>query len=109
MKCKLSFPGPGSLCRTVFSLGKVTQQDGSEAGRQVQSRDPRVWSVDLWTGETPKARLAKGHDAFKEDEVIGGCGHLALWDLQACSREGETEGGRQVDGGEPSLGCQFCS
>lgn len=67
MKCKLSFPGLGSLCHPAFSLGRVTQQDGLGAGGQVHSGP-----VDLWAGKAPKARLLKGCDAFKEDEVIGG-------------------------------------
>lgn len=66
MKCKLCFPGQGPLCHTAFSLGRVTQT----GGRQGLSRDPRV-CLDLWTEKAPEAWLSKGHDDFKEDEVMG--------------------------------------
>lgn len=66
------FQAWGPFHHTAFSLQRVTQQDGREAEQQVQSRDPGIWAMDLWIGKTPEAWLPKGHDAFKEDEVIEG-------------------------------------
>lgn len=104
MKCKLSFSGQGFLRQTAFSLGRITQQGGSEAGRQVQNRDPKVCSVDRKGSE---AWLSKGHDTFKEDEVIGA---EATWLLEGCRLQPRGKGRRWKAGGTwgPSLRCQLC-
>lgn len=72
MKCKLSFAGLQSLplCCILPGEGHTARWEWDwETGTE---RDPGVWSVDLWTGKALEAWLSKGHDAFKEDEVIGG-------------------------------------
>lgn len=52
LEMQLSFLGWGCLPSLqgacYVTLERVTQQDGSEAGRQVQNRDPGFWAVDLW-------------------------------------------------------------
>lgn len=67
MRRKLSFPGLGSLLS--YFPGRVTY---SRMGVGIQSGDPGVWFVDLWTGRAPETWLSMGPDAFKEDEVIRG-------------------------------------
>lgn len=88
MTCKLSFPGLRSLCHPAFSPGRLTQQDGRGAGGQVQS------------GTWEQARLPR--PGCRRDAMplrrMKSSGAEATWlrEPTACSREGETEGGRQV-------------
>lgn len=99
LQCSCHFQGWGPLPSRSLLPGEGHTAGGEWAGREVQSRDPGAWAVDLWTGKAPEARLSKGHDAFKENEVIKGLGPPGSAKAAACSREGEAEGGRQVGRG----------
>lgn len=74
--------------------GRVTQHDGSEAGRPVQSGDPGFWPVDR-TGKVHRRGCQRDMVPLRR---VKSSGAEATWlrEGAACSREGETEGGKQV-------------
>lgn len=101
IKCKLSFPGMGSLCCTVFSLGRVTQQDGSEAGRQVQSK---TLESGLWTYGQERFPKPGWQRDMMPLRRMKSSGAAATWLCEGCKPIAERA--KQKVGGRWTVGSQ---